>query len=99
MNSIEQRLTQFMRTLTGQEGLHAGTELIEEGIVDSLTMMDLMVFIETELAVRLETADLNAAVFRTPATLASAIEARQAQPQRPAGAEAPCVRKPQVVWE
>jgi acyl carrier protein len=78
MPSIENRLIEFLRTLTGQAGLCAGTELIEEGIADSLTMMDLMVFIETELAVRLDLADLNAEVFRNPATLAAVIERRLA---------------------
>jgi acyl carrier protein len=78
MKSIENRLVEFLRALTGQAGLCAGTELIEEGIADSLTMMDLMVFIETELAVRLDLADLNAEVFRTPATLAAVIEMRLA---------------------
>ena len=74
--SIENRLVSFLRGVTGQVALTAETELIEGGIADSLTMMDLMVFIETELKVRLDFADLNADVFRTPATLAALIGTR-----------------------
>ncbi len=74
--SIESRLVEFLRGVTGQAALSADTELLEEGIVDSLTMMDLLVFIETDLKLRLDFADLNADVFRTPATLAALIATR-----------------------
>ena len=76
VTKIESRLVEFLRSATGQTALAADTELLEGGIADSLTIMDLMVFIETELAVRLDFADLNADVFRTPATLAALIAAR-----------------------
>ncbi|MGE5193646.1 MAG: acyl carrier protein [Deltaproteobacteria bacterium] len=79
--SLEDRLVEFLRGVTGQAALSGDTELLEDGIADSLTMMDLMVFIETELKVRLDFADLNADVFRTPATLAALIAARQ-EPSR-----------------
>ena len=59
--------------------MSADTELIESGIAESLTIMDLMVFIETDLQVRLDFADLNADVFRTPAALAALIATRLAQ--------------------
>ena len=74
--STESRLVEFLRGVTGQVALTADTELLETGIADSLTMMDLMVFIETELHVRLDFTDLNADVFRTPATLAALIATR-----------------------
>jgi acyl carrier protein len=79
---IECRLVDFLRSVTGQAALSADTELLEGGIADSLTMMDLMVFIETELKVRLDFADLNADVFRTPATLAALIATRLREPPR-----------------
>ncbi len=84
--SIEDRLVEFLRGVTGQAGLTAETELLEGGIADSLTMMDLMVFIETELQVRLDFTDLNADVFRTPATLAALIAARSHDSRRSAAA-------------
>ena len=71
--AVEDRLIEFLQTLTGNTEIATGTDLLEGGIVDSLTMMDLMVFIESELKVQLETGDLNADVFRTPATLAQFI--------------------------
>ena len=77
--AVEDRLLEFLQTLTGNTEIAAGTDLLEGGIVDSLTMMDLMVFIESELQVQLETGDLNADVFRTPAALAQFIAARRGQ--------------------
>jgi acyl carrier protein len=80
--SIEARLVEFLREITSRPELSVETELVESGIADSLTMMDLLVFIETELKVRLETTDLNADTFRTPATLAELIAARLGAPLR-----------------
>ena len=77
--SIKNRLIEFLRGLTGEAALAADTELIESGIADSLTIMDLMVFIETEFAVRLDPVDMNAEVFRTPSTLAQCISMRITQ--------------------
>jgi acyl carrier protein len=80
--SIEARLVEFLRGVTSRPELSVETELVESGIADSLTMMDLLVFIETELKVRLETTDLNADAFRTPATLAELIAERLGAPRR-----------------
>jgi len=78
-DSIKNRLVEFLRGLTGQVGLAADSELIESGIADSLTIMDMMVFIETEFALSLDPADMNAEVFRTPSALAKCISLRIAQ--------------------
>jgi acyl carrier protein len=80
--SIEEKLVEFLRGVTSRPDLSVETELVESGIADSLTMMDLLVFIETELKVRLESSDLNTDAFRTPATLAELIAARRGAPHR-----------------
>jgi len=80
--SIETQLVAFLRDITSCPELSVETELVESGIADSLTMMDLLVFVETELNVRLENSDLNADTFRTPATLAGLIAARLGAPRR-----------------
>jgi acyl carrier protein len=80
--TIEARLVEFLRSVTGNPALDGSSQLLEDGIVDSLTMMDLMVLMETDFAVRLDFSDLNAENFRTAATLASLIAQRQAQPRQ-----------------
>jgi acyl carrier protein len=82
MASIETQLVEYLRGVTSRPELTVETELVESGIADSLTMMDLLVFIETELKVRLENSDLNADSFRSPATLAGLIAARLGAPRR-----------------
>jgi acyl carrier protein len=74
--SIEEQVTQFLRSLTGHESLNVDTDLFEAGVTDSLTMMDLLVFIETKFRLRLAFADLNPDVFRTPGTIAALIAER-----------------------
>lgn len=73
---IEQKVIQFLISITGESSLDAETELEESGIIDSLGMMDLLVYFETEFGVRLDIADLNPAMFRTPATISRLIESR-----------------------
>ena len=74
--TIQTRLVEFLHSVTGQRAISTETDLIESGIADSLTMMDLMVFIETDLQVRLDFSDLVPDVFRTPATIANLLAAR-----------------------
>jgi acyl carrier protein len=74
--SIQNQIIDFLRSVTGQQSLDAGTDLFDAGATDSLTMMDLLVFLETEFQVRLAFIDLNPEVFKTPATLAELIATR-----------------------
>lgn len=70
---IEHGIIEYLRSLTGLTDLGRETDLQAVGVTDSLTMMDLLVFIETEFQLRLEFEDLTPDVFRTPATLAELI--------------------------
>ena len=51
--------------MTGNFNLDATTDLHGSGATDSLTMMDLLVFIESEFRLRLEFTDLTPETFRT----------------------------------
>ncbi len=52
--------------------------LISSGLVDSFHLVDLAMFIETELGVRLDDTELNAGVFDSLAQLIALVEARRA---------------------
>ncbi|MFN0056156.1 MAG: acyl carrier protein [Planctomycetales bacterium] len=71
--SIQLQLVEFLVSLTGQDALQSDSDLQAAGVTDSLTMMDLLVFIETEFKVRLDFGDLTPEVFRTPGTIAELI--------------------------
>lgn len=74
--SIQQKIVEFLVSATGQDSLHPETELQDSGIIDSLLMMDLLVFIEGQFGVRLEFQDLTPETFKTPATIARLVESR-----------------------
>ena len=76
--SIQNQIIDFLRSVTGQQSLDASTDLFDAGVTDSLTMMDLLVFIETDFQLRLAFTDLNPEVFKTPHTLAELIAERLA---------------------
>ena len=73
---IQQKLVEFLISITGQTSIIGETELQESGIIDSLTMMDLLVFIENEFNVRLDFSDLTPEVFYSPGTVAQLVETR-----------------------
>ena len=73
---IQQKIVGFLVSATGQTTIDSDTELQESGIIDSLMMMDLLVFIETELGIRLEFEDITPDVFETPAAISRLIENR-----------------------
>ena len=74
---IQQRVIEFLGSATGQSSIGGDTELQESGIIDSLMMMDLLVFVETEFGVRLDFEDLTPDAFHSPATIARLIERRK----------------------
>jgi acyl carrier protein len=80
--TIQARVIDFLRTVTGQDTFAADTDLFDAGVTDSLTMMDLLVFVETEFQVRLGFADLTPDVFKTPQSLADLIAQRLAPAQQ-----------------
>jgi len=51
--------------------------LISRGLLDSLTLVDLALFVETTFGVRLKNAELSASTFDTIEQLATLIEERQ----------------------
>ena len=74
--TIQKHLCDFLTSVTGCQNLTADSDLMNAGVTDSLTMMDLLVFIESEFRLRLDFADLTPDIFRTPGTIAVLVAAR-----------------------
>ena len=51
--------------------------LISSGLIDSFSLMDVALFVEDTLGVRIEDTELNASTFDTLAQLAALIESRK----------------------
>ena len=80
-SEIQKQVVGFLVTATGQTSINGDTELQDSGILDSLLMMDLLVFVEAELGIRLDFEDLTPDTFRSPATIARLIESRMTGPR------------------
>ena len=81
--SIQEQLVEFLNTVTGQT-ITDSTELIDSGLLDSLTMMDLLVFVESDFEVRLDFQDIRPDLFKNPATISQLIAERQAEQKKAA---------------
>lgn len=68
-------LMEFLSSVTGQT-LTPDCDLIERGVIDSLTMMDLLTFVETNFGVHLDYADLTPETLGTLDALAMLVTAR-----------------------
>ena len=83
---IENRLVEFLRSMSGQKMLMAESDLFEAGVTDSLTIMDILVFIETEFNVQIGFEHLTPESFKTPRTLANLIQSQLTGPAKSAAA-------------
>jgi methoxymalonate biosynthesis acyl carrier protein len=78
VTAIERNVQQFLIDTTGDTSLTADTDLLSSGLLDSLTMMDLVVFIEVEFQQRIALDDMRPEKFRTIGTIAQLVEKLQA---------------------
>ncbi len=74
--SIKDRLVDFLQMVTGHQNINATSNLIDSGLLDSLTMMDLIAFVESEIHLRLDFQDITPEHFENPSTIAELITNR-----------------------
>lgn len=84
---IQQALAQFFRDQFNVELPSMGADLIEAGILDSLMLIEVVMFMETEFSVTTELDDLEVENFLTIDSMARFVAARQ-QASVPAGKQA-----------
>lgn len=60
-----------------KRSLGPDTRLISSGLVDSLSIVDLAIFVEESFGVKIKPAELTAQTFDTLGELASLVESRQ----------------------
>jgi acyl carrier protein len=80
--NVSQQVLEFLTSVTGETDLTLTSDLQESGIIDSLTMMDLLVFVESQFQVRLGFADLRPEVFASIETLSALIVEKQQGSER-----------------
>jgi acyl carrier protein len=64
---FEVSLCRFVRQLVADDSLRIrrNTRIFEEGLIDSLKVLDLIAFVEAELGIRISDADIRLEHFRT----------------------------------
>jgi acyl carrier protein len=73
-NSTNDKILAFLIESTGEKSLQSDTDLLASGLLDSLTMMDLVVFIEMEFQQRIAVDDMRPEMFRTVGTITQLVE-------------------------
>ncbi len=82
-NDAEQRLLDWCRSRFGSETpIATETDLLAEGLLDSLLVMDLAAFVEKEFGRSIENEEISPRNFRSVRTLA-ALVAREANGRLP----------------
>jgi acyl carrier protein len=72
--SIQTPIIEFLsHRIAVADTLAANTPIIQSGLLDSLTLLDLVQFIERQWGVRLSARDINSTNFRDVDTLTSVI--------------------------
>ena len=85
LHSIERKLVDYLADLAAlPRDVGVATDLISNGILDSLTLVDLVLFIQTEFDVILGPADVTPGNFRSAAQLARLVHHRSSSGGRSA---------------
>ena len=81
MMNIEQKLREYIRGTTNTD-VDSGTPLVENGIIDSMGVMDLIAFIQASFHIEFTDDDLTADNFQNIHTIVSLIESKD-KPESP----------------
>jgi acyl carrier protein len=81
MTNIEQRLEEYIREITNAD-VNSDTPLIENGMIDSMGVMDLLAFIKENFHIEFSDDDLTADNFRNIRAIAYLIESRNKEQTR-----------------
>lgn len=71
---IENQLIDFVQTVTTDTTIDGATDLVDNNFLDSLLLMDLVIFIENETGISLNGDDITPFNFRTISNLARLIQ-------------------------
>jgi acyl carrier protein len=75
MTTIEQKLREYIRETTSTD-VDSETPLVEQGIIDSMGVMDLIAFIQTSFHIEFTDDDLTADNFQNINTIARLTESK-----------------------
>jgi len=83
--SLERYILDILEEQLYQRGLHASSPLLEDGLLDSLGFVDLILRIEQDLNVTIGVEDTDLDVFATPRSIAEHVGRIRADASGPRG--------------
>jgi D-alanine--poly(phosphoribitol) ligase subunit 2 len=78
MSDVEQSILDHIRTAAAGTNVKVerDTGLLEAGLLDSISLVGLIQFLEEKFGVRIPDSDIGAELFASPGTIISYVEAR-----------------------
>ena len=76
-NGARDDLYRFFREVIHVEVPADGTDLLDEGLLDSLGLVELVFFLERQYAIELDLSELDLAAVRTPSAILRLVADRQ----------------------
>jgi acyl carrier protein len=73
--ALTEQMTELIRDVLQVEVPDSGTDLVEEGLIDSLALVSLITEMELEFGVRLPLGELDLACFRSAEQMADVVAA------------------------
>ncbi len=83
MNDIEQPIIEYISAMVAEIGggpVDRGTPLLEIGLLDSISLVKLVHFLEARFKISIPDTEIRAELFQSPAHLAAYVSLRAAQP-------------------
>jgi acyl carrier protein len=83
MNDIEQPIIEYISAMVAETGgapVDRETLLLETGLLDSISLVKLVHFLEERFKITIPDTEIRAELFESPADLAAYVSQRAAQP-------------------
>jgi acyl carrier protein len=90
MNDIESQVLAFIREERPDLTIHADTELMDAGVLDSIALIKAIQFMEATFGITIPDSDIDPSIFSTPKAVADYIARRR-------GGQAAAARPPETV--
>ncbi len=74
MESIKEKVLKIVRDLTETDDVELTTNLLDEGILDSLTTIELITKLEEEFQINIDSEDLNHENFNTVSNIEALVQ-------------------------
>jgi acyl carrier protein len=77
VEQIEGRVMAFMAGIDADPPITLDTRLMEQGLLDSISLVQLIQYLETEFGIAIPDSEIGPAIFASPAAIAAFVARKQ----------------------